>query len=87
MTTPRLSHVHGVVGWVITAHRDRNLAFSLKELRAWNFLQSHSAAFPQYGKGVDNVNDTAGARAQEIAVAHSRATSMTRDDDDDDRAE
>lgn len=48
-------------GWVITAHRDRNLAFSLKELRAWNFLQSRGAAFPQYGKGVDNVNDTAGA--------------------------
>jgi len=57
---------------VITAHHDRNLAFSLKELRAWNFLQS-SAAFPQYGKGVDNVNDTAGA-----SVGNSgRATSMT----------
>lgn len=62
-TAPRLSHVHGTARSlsVITAHRDRDLAFSLKELRAWNFLQSYGAAFPQYGKGVDNVNDTAGA--------------------------
>lgn len=55
----RVSPTYTVSLSVITAHRDRNLAFSLKELRAWNFLQSRGAAFPQYGKGVDNVNDTA----------------------------
>lgn len=76
----RLSHVHGIARSlsVITAHRDRDLAFSLKELQAWNFLQTRGAAFPQYGKGVDNVNDTAGASVGNSGRAQPRNIDVPR---------